>query len=222
MQRAALPERWYEELLRWFAEQGRRFPWRESTAGWYEILVAEIMLQRTRAETVLKIYREFLSRYPTPQELCKADEDDLRSFFKRLGLINRASRLKHAVCVIIERFGGRPPCSADKLKAVPGIGDYIASVLLSRVCGIPTPFVDSNVVRVMSRVLGVTGRFSDVKEVVERAIAEGVPSELLVNVNTAIIDLAALICKPKRPRCGQCPLRNVCIRGRSRGEVKLT
>jgi len=196
---------WYELLLSWYKLNKRRFPWRE-TRDWYKCLVAEFLLVRTRSETVNKVYRDFLERFPTPQELCRASEEEILVFFKRLGLLNRAYRLKQTVCTIV--YKGVFPCSYTELTKLPGIGDYVARVLLTRVCSDPQPFVDSNVLRVMSRFLGLD-KVS--KERVCEWIERSVPKDILEEVNLALLDLAATVCKPRNPRCFQCPLQTMCM-----------
>ena len=203
---------WIEALLNWFSTHGRRFPWRE-TRDWYRVLVAEFMLIRTRSEVVERVYREFLERFPTPEHLCKADLHDVETFFKRLGLVQRSSRLRNTVCHILQEYGGDMPCSFDELNRLPGIGRYVAHVLLTRVCGKVTPFVDTNVLRVLRRFLG-DERIDT--ESAERWLSSTVPKHVLEQVNIAILDLAALVCKPKRALCISCPLASWCRTSTSR------
>ena len=195
--------------MNWFSKYGRRFPWRE-TRDWYRTLVAELMLIRTRSETVETVYREFLERFPQAENLCNANPKDIEPFFKRLGLVQRAQRLHKAVCTILEKYGGTIPCSIEELFQLPGVGNYIARVLMTRVCKEPVPFVDTNILRVTRRFLGNPNIGADHAE---RWLLSSVPRHLLENVNIALLDLAALVCKPKRSRCDICPLTTWCRTG---------
>ncbi len=168
------------------------------------------MLIRTKSETVEKVYREFLEKFPRAEDLCSADLRDIELFFKRLGLIQRAHRLQRAVCTILERYGNTIPCRLEELFQLPGVGNYIARVLLTRICKEPVPFVDTNVLRVARRFLGDPSIGADDAE---RWLLGSVPRHLLENVNIALLDLAALVCKPKKPKCSACPLASWCRTG---------
>lgn len=191
--------------MEWFGRRGRKFPWR-GEVGWYGVLTAEFMLIRTRSEVALKIFLEFMRRYPEPNILCSSDPESVASYFRRLGLPSRAERLVNAVCTILGSYGGVVPCDYGRLVELPGVGDYIARVILSRVCGKHYAFVDSNVVRVVSRFSCRLMKIPEVAQILERAFA----SEDLVNVNMALIDVGSLVCKPTRPRCSECPIGDWC------------
>ncbi len=202
---------WYQRLLEWFRVHGRLFPWR-ITRDWYRVVVAEFMLIRTRSEVVDRVYREFIDRFPRPEDLCNASDEEIKCFFKKIGLIYRASRLKEVVCRVLRDYRGVFPCSEKDLDALPGIGRYLRNVLMTRICGVPRPFVDTNILRFLSRFLG---HRVDV-DYAEQWLLKEVPVQLLEDVNIALLDLAAMICKPRKPLCGECPLRSWC---RSSGSV---
>lgn len=197
---------WVEVLLRWFRQNVRRFPWREYR-DWYRVLVAEVMLVRTRSEAVEKIYKLFLEAFPQPGKLCRASDQEVEVFFRRLGLIQRAKRLRLAVCAVLDRYRGVLPCSYEELVSLPGIGRYIANVLLTRVCRMARPFVDANIIRFASRFLGVQNIDIDY---VEKWLLDSVEEDLLEDVNTALLDLSGLVCVAKKPRCSICPLNTLC------------
>lgn len=165
------------------------------------------MLIRTRSEVVERVYQLFLERFPKPEDLCRSDLEEVKAFFKNLGLIQRARKLKEVVCLILEKYGGVLPCSYIDLETLPGIGRYIAGVLLTRVCKIPTPFVDANIIRFAKRFLGVQD--IDVENI-ETWFRESISKELLEEVNIALLDFSAIICTPRNPKCGICPLRTFC------------
>jgi len=192
-------------LVKWFREFGRKFPWR-GEVGWYGVLLAEFLLVRTRSEVAERAFHELISRFPTPEALCSAGVAPVREVFKRIGLPSRAERLVAIVCKALREHGGALPCDYHELMKLPGVGDYIARVILSRVCGKHVAFVDGNVLRVISRFLGIRLGLTEVAELLERSIPEG---ELL-DVNVALLDLGALVCKPRKTLCPLCPLSLRC------------
>lgn len=199
-------DEWVAVLLQWFKQNARMLPWRRYR-DWYRVLVAEVMLVRTRSEVISRVYEEFLATFPSPEDLCRSRVDDVESFFRRLGLVQRARRLREAVCTIVERFGGVLPCNYSDLIALPGVGRYIANVLLTRVCGTPTPFVDTNIARFVKRFLGLQS--VDVG-FVEDWLKRSASREVLEDLNIALLDLAGLVCKSRKPLCHSCPLRRFC------------
>lgn len=202
---------WVKLILEWHGQNIRRFAWREYR-DWYRVLVAEVMLIRTRSTTVEKVYRLFINRFPNPEDLCQTDDEDIARFFKKLGLIQRAKRIKEVVCIVLEKYGGNLPCSYPDLVALPGIGRYIANVLLTRVCRNPTPFVDANILRFARRFLGL-------QEIsitcVENWLIENVNRDLIEDICIALLDLASLNCLPRKPKCSTCPVVSFCKSGRT-------
>ncbi len=202
-------------LVGWFREFGRKFPWR-GDVGWYGVLLAEFLLVRTRSEVAERAFYELISRLPTPEALCSAGVAPVREVFKRIGLPSRAERLVATVCKVLRERGGVLPCDYRELVRLPGVGDYIARVVLSRVCGEHVAFVDSNVLRVISRFLGVRLGLAEVAELLEKSVPKG---ELL-NVNVALLDLGALVCKPRKTLCPLCPLSLRCFTSLRAGNVQ--
>lgn len=164
------------------------------------------MLVRTRAEVAEKVFLEFMEEFPKPELLCSSDLTRVANYFRKLGLPGRAGRLVGAVCTILSSYGGEVPCDYAKLRELPGVGDYIARVMLSRVCGRKYAFVDSNVLRVLSRFYGRPMRISEAA----RALEESLGGRNLLEVNVALIDLGASVCRPGKPRCPDCPLGSSC------------
>ena len=194
-----------EKILNWFRKHGRRFPWR-GEVGWYGVLIAEFMLIRTRSEVAERTFYEFVRAFPKPDLICSTDHKEVVKYFRKIGLPTRAERLINAVCTILSKYGGEIPCDYRKLRELPGVGDYIARVLLSRVCGKHYAFVDSNIVRILSR---FSGKLLSTLEAA-RILEEAFTSKDLTPINIALIDLGSLVCKPKRPYCLECPVKEVC------------
>lgn len=191
-----------KRLERWFDRHGRRFPWRLESDR-YKLFIVELLLQRTRAETIEKIYREFFDMYPSLGQLASADVQELRGFFSRIGLKYRAERLKETARSILARYGGEVPCDADSLLKLKGVGVYIASALLNFGCGIPTPVVDRNVMLVLNRYAGIT-RETHAREIISEIYKYGDNRKIAY----ALIDIGALICR--RELCRECPLDDLC------------
>lgn len=199
-----------ENLLSWFKRNGRSFPWRE-TRDPYRILVAEIMLQRTRAEQVVPVYEEFIRRFPDIESLAKTEKETVREYFSRLGLLWRADLVVDLAKELIARFGGVIPPDREKLLSLPGVGDYIADAILSFAYGMDVAVVDSNVCRVLGRVFGLkqhgeARRDRRFRELAQKLVPHGKSREF----NWAMIDFASMICIPRKPKCGECPLKSVC------------
>ena len=189
----------------------RSLPWRYVGDPW-PALLAEVLLVRTNAAKVEAAYAELSRRFATPCDLLSAGEAELESILRPLGLQRRRARLlKELAEAARDRFGCRVPCSYGALRSLPGVGDYIASAVAISVCGErpPAPPLDVNVARVLSR--AALGRdppegYARDQELAEAAASVPWTRDLLY----AVIDLSAEYCRPRRPRCGLCPLRGAC------------
>jgi A/G-specific adenine glycosylase len=192
-------------LQSWCSTKCRRYPWREK-ADPYAILLAEFLLQRTKAETVAKFFVQVLSRYKDIRELASARKEELNEFFSKLGLLYRAERILETAAMIVERYGGVIPCDMNQLLKLRGVGVYMASAILNFGCGIPTPVIDKNVMRVMNRLFNVT-KESVGREIILKLYKYGDHKA----VAYALIDLGATICT-EPPRCNECPLDSICAK----------
>jgi len=199
------------ELLRWFGTTGRHFPWRTETRTSYQLVVAEILLQRTRAEVVAKFFPAFLNEYPSWQALASAKEDDFEKSLKPLGLWQRrAKALKSLAKAVIER-GGKLPASRDELESLPAIGQYIANAVLTMCYGAREPLLDVNMARLLERFFGARKladiRYDSYLQELSRLILSVGPADKL---NWAILDFAAVICSARTPLHAACPLAKQC------------
>ena len=197
-------------LLKWQAEHGLEFPWRK-TRNPYHILISEFLLQKTNRRAVPKIYQEFVSKYPTPASVAAASVADLEAIVAPLGLTYRAQRILDACLVIAERYENEVPRDSEALQSLKGIGRYIASSILLFAFSEPVGLVDTNIVRVLGRVFEVRSTKSRSHSDPElwKAADELVPPKEAREYNLAIIDLSALVCRPK-PKCSGCPLASIC------------
>ena len=201
-----------QTILSWYDQGHRDLPWRR-TQDPYRIWISEIMLQQTRAETVVSYYERFLARYPTVQDLASAPEEELLKAWEGLGYYSRARSLQKAAKEIVARYGGQLPADLEKLRALPGIGDYTAGAIASIAFGIPAAAVDGNVERVLCRWDAITdevGTPAVRRQIAARAQAL-VPRDRPGAFANAMMEMGATMCTPKNPKCLLCPVREGCL-----------
>lgn len=209
---ALAPEEIRAALLHWFDRQRRDLPWRR-TKDPYAIWVSEVMLQQTQVSRVVEYWTRFLDRFPTVEALASAPLDEVLSLWSGLGYYSRARNLHRAAGEIARRHGGRLPDTAEALAELPGFGRYTAGAVASIAFGRAAPVVDGNVARVLSRLYAVEGAPGDRAREAELwrlagALASGDrPGDL----NQALMELGATVCRPSGPTCLVCPLRDGCL-----------
>lgn len=195
-------------LLFWHDLNARDLPWRHERDP-YKIWLSEIMLQQTRAETVVRYYRAFLSRFPTVTSLAEADEVDVLKLWEGLGYYSRARNLMKAAKQVAA--SGAFPRDIQGLRQLPGIGEYTAGAIASIAFGFPEPAIDGNQIRVLSRAFGVRVSVAspEGKRALREASLRNIPPERPGDFNQAMMGLGALVCTP-RPDCENCPVAAHC------------
>jgi A/G-specific adenine glycosylase len=199
-------------LKSWYQKNQRPLPWRK-TDNPYLIWVSEVMLQQTQVNTVIPYYQKFIRRFPDVRRLAKAELQDVLKIWEGLGYYARARNLHKAAGVVVEKFGGTVPGSWDEFRSLSGVGDYIASAVLSIAFNTPYPVVDGNVKRVLARVMAmdalVNQSSSDkrFRETAGALLDHDDPGAF----NQAVMELGALVCKPFKPECRACPLKSQCL-----------
>lgn len=198
-------------LVEWFGAQGRSYPWRQTRDPW-AILVSEVMLQQTTIPTVLARYESWLERYPTPAALAAATEEEALRSWEGLGYYRRVRALRAAAQVVAREYGGVFPQEAERLRALPGIGEYTVGAVMSFAWNRPAPLVDANVARVFARVFNddcpadsAAGR----RKHWEWAAQLVHPTEPRA-YNSALMELGQTVCTPGVPDCARCPVRRWC------------
>ena len=199
-------------LLRWWRKSRRPhdYPWRRETDP-YRVLVAEILLQRTRRDKAAEVYQEFISLFPDPQSLSQASEDEVRDVIRPLGLGKRAPYLVNLAKEILRR----PHVLREgRFEELPGVGPYVASAA-RLILGVPTRLKpDTSIARVFSRLYGRPLQHKRPADTpwVEECLNKCAPRdpELRKEYFLALVDLAWEICKPKKPLCTKCPLKHLC------------
>jgi A/G-specific adenine glycosylase len=211
----------WQRLRRWYRRHGRHeLPWRNNRTPW-RVLLAETLLHRTRANSVAVLYPAVTEEFPTPATVVERPER-WRELTRSAGLAWRAESFIRACSELVYRHGNRVPGETAALKELPGIGHYVASAVVCFGFGQRAMLVDTNTIRLAARISGEDlhperHRSRAVRDVVSRLGPEGEAPD--ADDNFALLDLAALVCTPREPRCMLCPLRESCVTGRSRTET---
>lgn len=209
------------DLSDWFVANGRDLPWRHGYAP-YHVWVSEIMAQQTQLARVAEYFTRFVARWPSVPELAAAHEDEALRLWEGLGYYSRCRNLLHAARVMTDRYGGRVPGTLEELRALPGIGPYSAGAIASIAFNCPCPAVDANVRRVLARVHNLERPVSEASNqgfIEDRARAL-IPEGRARDFNQGLMELGALICLPRTPRCEACPVAVHC-RARALGVERL-
>jgi len=204
-------DRLREGLLDWYDDEGRSLPWRGESIDTYVKIVAEVLLQRTTAPAVAEVLPCFLQQYGSWEELADSRIEELEELIRPLGLWRRRARSLMALAKAILDRGGEYPSARSEAESLPGVGQYIASAILLICHGKREPLLDSNMARLLERYFGPR----------EKADIRSDPylqclSRRLVNhraakkINWAVLDFGAAVCKPRRPLCMACPVRDGC------------
>jgi A/G-specific adenine glycosylase len=228
-------------LLAWFAQNARDLPWRR-TRDPYAIWVSEIMLQQTQVKTVLPYWERWMQALPDLKALARAKPERLHKLWEGLGYYTRVRNLQRAARIIGEEHGGRIPEEFDDLLALPGIGRYTAGAVCSIAFNQPKPILDGNVIRVLTRLYGIAGNPREPKtnarlwQIAEELVRQAAKAEAWSECssdstqagpgtcscfNQALMELGALICTPREPQCGVCPIAKHCVAFREDRALEL-
>lgn len=195
-----------DRLLGWGDDQRRDLPWRRTRDPW-AVLVSELMLQQTQVSRVIPRYEGFLSQFPTPAACAASEVADVVRAWAGLGYNRRAVSLHRAASLVVRDHDGAVPGTLDALLALPGVGRYTARAVLAFAFERDVGVVDTNVARVLARVVGRSLGRSEVQQLADR----GVPVGAGWRWNQAMLDLGATVCTSRRPRCDACPIRVACV-----------
>jgi A/G-specific adenine glycosylase len=207
-------------LLDWFSHYARDLPWRR-TRDPYAIWVSEIMLQQTQVKTVIPFWNRWLRELPTIEAAAKAPSAKIHKLWEGLGYYTRVRNLQKAAQIIVEKHGGKFPEHFDEVLALPGIGRYTAGAICSIAFNQPTPILDGNVIRVLTRVFGIAENpkekstnaqlWQHAEELVVRASSVQHPAWACSQLNQSLMELGALVCTPRNPQCLICPVKKLCV-----------
>jgi A/G-specific adenine glycosylase len=203
----------HERVLDWYDEHARILPWREPDATPWAVMVSEFMLQQTPVSRVLPVYEAWLQSWPTPAALASASAGEAVRAWGRLGYPRRALRLHAAATAIVADHGGEVPSSLESLRALPGVGDYTAAAVATFAFGHRHVVLDTNVRRVLARVVAGVELPGQSVTKAERELATDLLPEDDATAATwavAVMELGALVCTSTSPRCDRCPVQDLC------------
>lgn len=201
------------DVLGWYDAHARDLPWRDETATPWGVLVSEVMLQQTPVSRVLPVYLAWLDRWPTPADLAAEPGGEAVRAWGRLGYPRRALRLHAAARAVVADHGGEVPADLDALRALPGVGEYTAAAIAAFAHGRRHPVLDTNVRRVLSRLVRGSALPGPSLTRAERDLAAGLLPEdpaTAVRWSVGVMELGALVCTASSPRCDDCPVRDCC------------
>jgi len=198
---------------RWYAANARDLPWRRPDATPWSILVSEIMLQQTPVSRVLPAHAAWLRRWPEPAALAAATAADAVRQWERLGYPRRALRLHACAALITTQYDGQVPAAVEQLRSLPGIGPYTAAAVASFAFGRRHAVLDTNVRRVLARLVAGDSRPAPAQTAAELRLAESLlprDGRAAARWSVGVMELGALVCTAARPRCADCPLAAQC------------
>ncbi|HET9858253.1 MAG TPA: A/G-specific adenine glycosylase [Nocardioidaceae bacterium] len=206
-------EHLHKRILGWYDEHARALPWREPSASPWAVLVSEFMLQQTPVARVLPVYEQWMATWPTPGDLAAASTGDAVRAWGRLGYPRRALRLHATATTIVAEHDGEVPDNVEELRALTGVGDYTAAAIASFAYGQRHPVLDTNVRRVLARVVsGVEYPAISLTRAERELATDLLPEDASTAASwaVAVMELGALVCTAASPACGACPVSDVC------------
>jgi A/G-specific adenine glycosylase len=200
-----------QALVDWFEKTGRDLPWRKGYDP-YHVWISEIMLQQTQMDRGVFFFKRWLEKFPDIRAVAAADEREILKYWEGLGYYARARNLHKAARIMVELHKGKVPESYESLLALPGIGPYTAAAIASIAYNQDIAVVDANVERILVRLFDIDGpiKNSDTKKRIHQLAGELLPPGQARVFNQALMDLGGLICRPKNPACGDCPVAGSC------------
>lgn len=199
-------------LLHWYDQHGRKdLPWQQPRTA-YRVWVSEVMLQQTQVQTASGYFLRFMERFPSLPSLAAAPQDAVMAAWSGLGYYTRARNLQRAAQICVAQHGGELPTTMALLQALPGIGRSTAAAILAQAHGHAQAILDANVRRVLARHFRVSGDPASgaTRTRLWQLAEDALPKQRLADYTQALMDLGALICRPRQPLCGQCPLSPSC------------
>lgn len=201
-----------KDLLNWYEQNARELEFRKKKDS-YSIWISEIMAQQTRIEAMLEYYKRFIKELPDMKSLAECDDEKLNKLWQGLGYYSRAKNLKKCAIQCMEQYDGHLPKTKKELVKLPGIGPYTAGAIASIAFDERVSAVDGNVIRVFSRLYDIEQEIdTKTKKQIEQLVDDSLPeSKYISHYNQALMELGALICIPKNPRCSNCSIQSDCL-----------
>lgn len=198
-------------LLEWASTGGRLFPWRGDNFNEYQLVIVEVLLQRTRAETVERFIPKFFEKYPGWEDIANAYSDDLELDLRPVGLSERRSKTMILLAKAVLCNDGKMPISRLEIDKLPGVGQYIGNAIELLILGRPLPLLDASMARLIERYIHPR-KLADIRydPFLQSAALALVQHEKSKEISWAALDFAATVCKSSRPRCDDCPFSGSC------------
>jgi A/G-specific adenine glycosylase len=200
-----------ERILEWYKAEGRSFPWRKKSANNYQRIISEVLLQRTKAETVAKYFPFFIKKYPSWQKVAEASEEELQEALKPFGLYKQRAKRLYNLGQQLKQKKGKFPNDRNKVEEMDMMGQYITNAFELFILNKSSPLLDSNMARVLERFFGqrdkVDIRYDKYLQDLSNQVVNHSNSKEL---NWGVLDLASKICLKKTPKCELCPLKRNC------------
>lgn len=204
-------EYFQSKILEWYKENGRHFPWRNPSATNYEKIISEVLLQRTKAETVAKFFPTFIKKYPSWRQLGNATETELKEVLKPLGLYNQRGTRLYRLAQEMKKRNGRFPTNRAAVEEIPMMGQYITNAYELFILNRPSALLDVNMARVLERYFGPRNladiRYDSYLQKLSKKVVEHQNSK---EINWAILDFGSILCIKVKPKCHICVLNNYC------------
>jgi A/G-specific adenine glycosylase len=199
-------------LVTWYLANQRPMPWRQSSDP-YAIWISETMLQQTQVDTVIPYYQRFMTAFPTVFALALASETDVLNYWQGLGYYSRARNLHRAAQIVAQDHDGNVPADAEAFRRLPGVGPYTTGAVQSIAFNQPVPAIDGNVLRVFSRFRGIPDAVesTSAKRLIYTEIEQWMTVSEPRHLTQALMELGAVVCKPRNPNCADCPIQSGCF-----------
>jgi len=207
-------------IRKWAKAKGRKFPWRRPEASEFERICVEVLLQRTRAETVAKIYEPFFSRFQSWEDLAAAPVNELEGALKPIGLWRRRALSLKALATHVVSIQGNFPVEHGELLGIPGVGQYVANAIQLFRHGRAAPLLDTNMARIVERYIRPR-KLADIRydPWLQASAHQLVAGKKTIETNWGVLDFGALVCGPREPLCEACPLAPSCNYRRSKAKA---
>lgn len=200
-----------KNLLAWYRQNARDLPWRK-TRDPYKIWISEVMLQQTTVNAVIPYYQRWVRAFPTAGKVASVSLPRILRAWQGLGYYERAKNIHRAARILVQRYGGNLPSDPSVLRSLPGFGPYTTGAVASIAFGVRHPIIDANVRRVAMRFLALKGRPGASQDpAIEDFLNKILPGKNIGSFNQALMELGALLCRPKEPLCVPCPVKRFCL-----------
>ena len=200
-----------QNLLNWFQHNARTLPWRETYSP-YHVWISEVMLQQTQMDRAVSYFTRWLEKFPAIKDIASANEEEVLKLWEGLGYYTRARNIIKTANILNDKYNGELPSDYNLLLKLPGIGKYTAGAIMSIAFNKNNPIVDANIERVFARLFNLEKpvKETEMQAFIWEKARELLPTDRAREFNQALMELGALVCIARNPRCRICPISNNC------------